>query len=214
MSTRPARLIVAIFAALAMTVLVSARAAFSQDAEDSAAGADVSLEGPGPALDADAETADKVLEIPQAACATDDMPVACADGSDEDADAGGVGVHASSPGAPPSLDDDTADASSPNGDWGTLADYQNEPAYGVPYAVYGSTVIVVAGTMNRPWQLSASPFAAMSNPLMQAARPPLNPGLLMNSPWMPGFNQPLGNPTMGMMMTHGSFGPHHFGLHH
>jgi hypothetical protein len=212
MSTRPARLIVAIFAAFAMTVLVNARAAFSQDAEDSAAGAGVSLEGPGPALDADAETADKVLEIPQAACATDDVPVACADGSDEDAD--GEGMNASSPGAPLSRDDDTADAGSPNQDWGTLDDYQNEPAYGVPYAVYGSTVIVVAGTMNRPWQSPASPFAAMSNPMMQAARPPLNPGLLMNSPWMPGFNHPLGNPTMGMMMPHGPFGPHHFGLHH
>ena len=212
MSTRPTRLIVAIFAALAMTVLVNARAAFSQDAEDYPAGAGVSLEGPGPALDADAETADKVLEIPQAACATDDVPVACADGSDEDAD--GEGMNASSPGAPLSRDDDTADAGSPNQDWGTLDDYQNEPAYGVPYAVYGSTVIVVAGTMNSPWQSPAAPFAAMSNPLMQAARPPLNPGLLMNSPWMPGFNHPLGNPMMGMMMPHGPFGPHHFGLHH
>jgi len=214
MSTRPARLIVAIFAAFAMTVLVNARAAFSQDAEDSAAGADVSLEGPGPDLDADVETADKVLEIPQAACATDDVPVACADGSDEDAAAGGDGINASSPGAPASLDDDTADASSPNQDWGTLADYQNQPAYGVPYAAYGSPMIVVAGTMSRPWQLSASRYAAMSNPMMQAARPPLSPGLLMNSPWMPGFNHPLGNPTMGMMMTHGSFGAHHFGFHH
>jgi hypothetical protein len=214
MSTRPARLTVAIFAALAMTVLVNARAAFSQDAEDYPAGADVSLEGSGPALDADAETGDKVLEIPQVACGTDGVPVACADGSGEDADADGVGINASSPGAPPSRDDDTADASSPNQDWGTLADYQNQPAYGVVYAVNGSTVIVVVGTMNRPWQSPASPFAAMSNPLMQAARPPLNPRLLMNSPWMPGFNHPLGNPTMGMMMPHGSFGPHHFGLHH
>ena len=216
MSTRPARLIVAIFAAFAMTVLVSARAAFSQDAEDSAAGVDASWDGSGPALDGDAETADKVLEIPQVvACGEDGVSIHCAGGSDEDADdADADAINASSPGAPPTLDDDTADARSPDQDWGTAHDYQNEPVYVVPYAAYSSTVIVVVGTMNRPWQFPASPYAAMSNPLMQAARPPLNPGLLMNSPLMPGFNHPAGYPMMGKMTAHASFGFHHFGAHH
>ena len=208
-STRPARLIVVIFAALAMTVLVSARAAFSQDAEDSAAAADVSWEGPGrsldPALDGDAETGDKVLEIPQVACADDGVSVPCADGSDEYADA----INAPSPGAPPTLDDDTADARSPNQDWGTLDDYQNEPAYGVPYAVYSYRMTVAVGTMNRPSPSPASAYVPMSSPLTQAARPPLNPGPWMISPSMSAFSHPAGSPMMGMTMSHPSFGfPH------
>jgi len=90
MSTRPARLIVAIFAALAMTLLVNARAAFSQDAEGSAAGTDASWEPAGsavdPAIDEDAATADRVLEIPQLTCATDGVSVPCDDASDENGD--------------------------------------------------------------------------------------------------------------------------------
>jgi hypothetical protein len=192
-----------------MTVLVSARAAFSQDAEDSAAAADVSWEGPGrsldPALDGDAETGDKVLEIPQVACADDGVSVPCADGSDEDADA----INAPSPGAPPTLDDDTADARSPNQDWGTLDDYQNEPAYGVPYAVYSYRMTVAVGTMNRPSPSPASAYVPMSSPLTQAARPPLNPGPWMISPSMSAFSHPAGSPMMGMTMSHPSFGfPH------
>ena len=192
-----------------MTVLVSARAAFSQDAEDSAAAADVSWEGPGrsldPALDGDAETGDKVLEIPQVACADDGVSVPCADGSDEYADA----INAPSPGAPPTLDDDTADARSPNQDWGTLDDYQNEPAYGVPYAVYSYRMTVAVGTMNRPSPSPASAYVPMSSPLTQAARPPLNPGPWMISPSMSAFSHPAGSPMMGMTMSHPSFGfPH------
>jgi len=188
-----------------MTVLVSARAAFSQDAEDSAAGADASGESIGPALDGDAETGDKVLEIPQVACADDGVSVPCADGSDEDADA----INAPSPGAPPTLDDDTADARSPNQDWGTLDDYQNEPAYGVPYAVYSYRMTVAVGTMNRPSPSPASAYVPMSSPLTQAARPPLNPGPWMISPSMSAFSHPAGSPMMGMTMSHPSFGfPH------
>ena len=188
-----------------MTVLVSARAAFSQDAEDSAAAADVSWEGPGrsldPALDGDAETGDKVLEIPQVACADDGVSVPCADGSDEDADA----INAPSPGAPPTLDDDTADARSPNQDWGTLDDYQNEPAYGVPYAVYSYRMTVAVGTMNRPSPSPASAYLPMSSPLTQAARPPLNPGPWMISPSMSAFSHPAGSPMIGMTMSRRSF---------
>jgi len=209
MSMRPARLIVAIFAALAMTVLVSARAAFSQDAEDSAAGADAGWEGTGPAVDEGAGMAEKVLEIPQLTCANDGVSVPCADGSDEDADADGQAVNASSPGAPPTLDDDTADARGPNQDWGTLDDYQNEEAYGVPCAVYPYPMTVAVGTMNRPSSLPASAYAPMSSPLTQAARPPLNPGPWMISPSMSPFSHPAGNPIMGMTMSHPSFGLHH-----
>jgi len=205
MGTRPARLIVAIFAALAMTVLVSARSAFSQDAEDSAAVADADLEPTGPALDGDVETADKVLEIPQVACADDGVSVPCTDGSDEDADAGGETINASSPGAPPTVDDETADARSPNQDWGTPADYQNEPAYGVPYAGYASPMTGAVGTMNRPSPFPASPYVPMSSPLTQAARPPLNPGPWMLSPSMSPFSHPAGNPMIGMTMSRRSF---------
>ena len=170
-SKRPARLIVAMFAAFAMTVLVNARAAFSQDAEDSAAGTDASLESTGPAIDEDAQTADKVLEIPQLTCATDGVSVPCDDGADADADAGGQAINAPSPGAPPTLDDDTADASSPNQDWGTVDDYQNEQAYGVPYAVYPYPTILAAGTMNRPSPFPASAYVPMSSPLTRGRAP-------------------------------------------
>lgn len=211
MGTRPARLIVAIFAALAMTVLVSARSAFSQDAEDSAAVADASSEPTGPALDEDADAADKVLEIPQVACADDGVSVPCTDGTDADAD--GAAVNASSPGAPPTPDDETADARSPNQDWGTLNEYQNEPAYGVPYAGYpsrmtvavGNPMTVAVGTMNRPSPFPASPYVPMSSPLTQVARPPLNPGPWMLSPSMSPFSHPAGNPMIGMTMSRRSF---------
>ena len=57
MNTRPDRLIVAISAALAMTVLVGARSAFSQDAGGSAAGA-------GPVLDGDAAVDGQSIIVP------------------------------------------------------------------------------------------------------------------------------------------------------
>ncbi len=208
-SKRPARLIVAMFAAFAMTVLVNARAAFSQDAEDSAAGTDASLESTGPALDEDAQTADKVLEIPQLTCATDDVSVPCDDGADADAGAGGQAINAPSPGAPPTLDADTADASSPNQDWGTVDDYQNEQANAVPYAVYPYPTILAAGTMNRPSPFPAPAYMLMSNPLTAAARPPLNPGPWMMSPSLSPFSHPAGTPMMGMTMSHPLSGFHH-----
>jgi len=203
-SVRSTRLIVAIFAALAMTVFVNARAAFSQDA-DSGTSVDPSWERTGPAIDGDAESADKVLEIPQAPCTKDGVSVACADtnpaGSDDDND---QAINAPSPGAPPpTLDEDTASSAAPDDqDWGTVDDYQNQPAYGVPYAVYPYPT-TVAGRMNGPSQLPASALAPMSSPITQAARPPLNPGPWMLSPSMSTFSRPAGSP---MMM---SFGPHH-----
>ncbi len=208
MGTRLARLIVAIFAALAMTVLVSAPAAFSQDAGDSTAAADASREGTGPALDGDAETADKVLEIPQVACADDGVSVPCSDGSDEEGDDDGETIYASSPGAPPTLGGDTADARSPNQDLGTPDDYQNQPANGVPYVVYAYPMTAAVGTMNRPSPFPASPYAPMSSPLTQVARPPLNPGPWMLSPSMSAFSRPAGNPMIGMTMLRRSLAFH------
>ena len=207
-SMRPARLVVAIFAALAMTVFVSARAAFSQDADDYAAGADASWERTGPAIDEDAETADKVLEIPQVACAKDAVSVTCG-GTDEDGNDDAQSVNAPSPGAPPTLDDDTANAAWPNQGWGTLDDYQNEPAYGIPYGMspYGMTVAVQ--TMNRSLApVPASAYVPMSSPLTQAARPPLNPGPWMTPPSMSAFSRPAGSPMMGLAMSPTSFGFH------
>ena len=199
---RPARSILSIFAALAITVFVSTRAALAQDADDSAAEADASWERTGPALDEDAESADKVLEIPQVACAEDGVPVPC-DGAAEDGNNDAQNVNAASPGAPPTLDDNTADAAWPGQDWGTLEDYENEPAYGIPYGMspYGMTVAVQ--TMNR--NLWPAPYMPTSSPLTPAARPPLNPG-----PWqtMSAFRAPAGSPMMGMTMPHPSFGLH------
>src|ERR1035441_2476067 len=86
--------------------------------------------------------------FPRWPCAAAALPPPCADGPDADADAGGETINASSPGAPPTVDDGTADASWPNQNWGTAADYQNEPAYGVPYAAYPSRITVAVGTMN------------------------------------------------------------------
>lgn len=198
-STRPARLIVAIFAALAMTVFVNARAAFSQDA-DSGTSVDDSWERPGPVIDEDAETAEKVLEIPQVTCAKDGASVPCdganADGDDDDSQA----ITAPSPGAPPTLDDDTQASAAPDPDWCTLNDYQNQEANGVPYGVYPYPITVV-GTMNRP-SVPASAYVPISSPLTQAARPPLNPGPWMLRPSMSAFSHPAGSPMMSFAFHH------------
>src|SRR5271169_5748398 len=115
-STRPARLIVAIFAALAITVFANARFAFSQEVTDPATDADsnavadsgtsvdASWERSGPAIDEDAETADEVLEIPQATCPKDGAPGPCDSSSEDDND--GQAINAPSPGAPPAVFDD------------------------------------------------------------------------------------------------------------
>jgi len=206
-SVRPARLTVAIFAALALTVFANVRAAFSQDA-DSGTSVDANWERTGRAIEGDAESADKVLEIPQAACTRDGVSVACAGtnpaGGDDNDNDNDQAINAPSPGAPPpTLDEDTASAAAPDDqDWGTVDDYQNQPAYGVPYAVYPYPT-TVAGRMNGPSQIPASALAPTSSPITQAARPPLNPGPWMLSPSMSAFSRPAGSP---MMM---SFGPHH-----
>lgn len=208
-STRPVRLIVAIFAALAITVFVSARAAFAQDVEDSGAGADANWERTGPAIDEDADTADKVLEIPQVTCAKDGASVPC-DGANPDAnDDDSQAINAPSPGAPPSFDDDTAGSAAPNQDWGTVDDYQNEPGYGIPYGIAHYGITVASGTMNKPSPLPASAYVPMSSPLTQAAHPPLNPGPWMTPPSMSQFSRPAGSPMAPTMISGPLVGLHH-----
>ncbi|MGC1400933.1 hypothetical protein [Candidatus Binatus sp.] len=231
-STQPARLIVTISAALALTVFVNPRFAFSQEVTDpSAAGdsstpadssadadsgavaesgtsVDASWERSGPAIDENAETADQVLEIPQATCPKDGAPASCDTSSDDDNDDDGEAINAPSPGAPPTdSDDDSASSGSANPDWGTADDYQNQQIYeGYPYP-YQITV-AVPQRLNRPSQVSPSAFAPMSSPITQAALPPLNQGPWMNPPTMSAFSRPAGSPMMPMMMSGRSFGFH------
>jgi hypothetical protein len=208
---RPARLIVASFAALAMIVLVNARAAYSQDAV-SGTSVDAGWESTGPAIDESAESADKVLEIPQATCA-DGSSGPC-DPATADADSStGTGddsqaINAPSPNAPPPTDENTASSAPSSDDWGTLDEYQNQQVYAVPYAVYPYTVAATTGAMNRP-QVPASAYVPMSSPLTQAARPPLNPGPWMNSASTSAFSRPAGGPMVGMMMSRPAWGFHH-----
>jgi hypothetical protein len=205
---RPARLIVASFAALALIVLINARAAYSQDA-DSGTSVDAAWDSAGPAIDESAESAEKVLEIPQATCA-DGSSGPCDETTDAstDTDNDGQAINAPSPSAPPAtVNEDTASAAPSSDDWGTAADYQNQEAYAVPYAVYPYTVAATTGAVNRP-QVPASAFIP-SSPLTQAARPPLNPGPWMMSPAsISALSRPAGSPMMGMSM-HSSFAFHH-----
>ena len=195
---RITRLFVAIFTALAMTALVNARSAFSQEAADSGTSVDASWERTGPALDEDAETADKVLEIPQASCAKTGAPGPCdtdVDATNTDDD-GTQAINAPSPGAPPpTLDEDTANNGTPDPDWGTVNDYQNEPSYTVPYGSYPYPYpVTVAGPSRIPSPVPASAYIPMSSPVTQAARPPLNPGPWMTRPSMSAFGRPAGSP--------------------
>ena len=215
------RLIVAIFAALAMTVLTNARFAFSQDAADAPAASadsgavadsgtsvDAGWESTGPAIDEDAAAAEKVLEIPQAPCAKDAASGPCAsgdDGSGNDGDA----INAPSPGAPPqpSFDDDTASNGASDPNWGTVDEYQNQQV-AVPYAVYPYPYAVTTGigTIRTPSSVPASAYAPMSSPITQAARPPLNQGPWMTPSTMSAFGRPAGSP---MMMSGPTLGLHH-----
>src|SRR5271168_1067891 len=127
---RPARLIVASFAALAMLVLVNAHAAYSQDAV-SGTSVDAGWDSTGPAIDESAESADKVLEIPQATCADGSSGPCDPTTADADSSTGtgddGQAINAPSPNAPPpTVNEDTASSAPSSDDWGTAADYQNQ----------------------------------------------------------------------------------------
>ncbi len=200
-----ARLIVAIFAALAITALVNARPLLAQEDPVSGTSVDARWTSAGPALDEDAASANEVLEIPQAACAGNDASAPC-DSAAADSDDDTQAINAPSPGAPPTVfDDDTASSGTPDSDWANADDYQNQQVYAVPYAVYPYPV-TVARTMNPRSQVPASAYVPMSSPITQAALPPLNHGAWMNPPTMSAFSRPAGSP---MVMSSPLFGFHH-----
>jgi hypothetical protein len=202
------RLIIATCAALALTLYVNARSAFAQEDPESGTSVDANWDPTGPTIDEDAASADKVLEIPQAACTRDDASVPCDNSTTaaNDNDPDDQTINAPQPGAPPSvLDDDTASSGAPDSDWGDANDYQNQQVYAIPYAVYGGYGVNVAQTTNGPVSIPSSAYA--SSPITQAARPPLNQGPWMNPPTMSAFGRPAGSPMMGMASS--PFGFHH-----
>jgi hypothetical protein len=203
------RFIVAIFAALAMTVFPNAKIAFSQEAAESGTSVDASWDRTAPTIDDSASSADKVLEIPQATCDKND-PSCDAPDAASPADPDDETINAPQPGSPPPvLDDDTASAGSSDPDWGDATDYQNQQVYAAPYAypyAYGYGV-GVARNANPQSPVPASAYAPMSSPITQAARPPLRQGPWMNPPTMSAFGRPAGSPMMGMASS--PFGFHH-----
>ena len=216
-STQSARLIVSIFAALALTAFVNSHAAWAQDAADADSGDDANwvkvepTEPAGPAIDEDATSAEKVLEIPQAKCAGDDDDSAACNGAasnnNNDTSDNDQSINAPSPGAPPQTYDQ--DAYNAPDDWGSVDEYQNQQAYNVPYVVYPSYPTGVMTTVRRPSQIPGSTFAPTNTPLTQAARPPLNQGPWMTPARMSAFNRPAGSPMTPMSMSHPLMGFHH-----
>jgi len=207
------RVIIATCAALALTVFVNARSAFSQEDPVSGTSVDANWNPAAPTIDEDAASADKVLEIPQAACTKDDPSGSCDSTTTaaNDDDPNDQTINAPMPGSPPSvLDDDTASSGAPDQDWGDANDYQNQQVYAVPYAVYGYPYgVTVARTTNGSMSGPTSSFAPMSSPITQAARPPLNQGPWMTPPTMSAFGRPAGSPMMGMSSFRPSFAFHH-----
>ncbi len=206
------RFIVAIFAALAMTVFVNARFAFAQEAAESGTSVDADWDRTAPTIDDSASSADKVLEIPQATCDKDDPSAPCDTSAANPNDPNDQAINAPQPGSPPPvLDDDTASSGSSDPDWGDATDYQNQQVYAAPYAypyAYGYGVGVARNVDPRsPVPASAYIPAPMSSPLTQAARPPLSQGPWMNPPTMSAFGRPAGSPMMGMASS--PFGFHH-----
>src|SRR5258708_5123775 len=113
------RFIVAIFAALAMTVFVNARFAFAQEAAESGTSVDAGWDRTAPTIDDSASSADKVLEIPQAPCNKDDPPAPCDPSAAPPDDPNDEAINAPQPGSPPPvLDDDTASSAATAPDWG------------------------------------------------------------------------------------------------
>ncbi len=202
------RLIIATFAALAIFTFVNAHSAFSQEEPESGTSVDANWDRTTPSvgdltIDESTASADKVLEIPQAACTKDGTTVPCDDATANADDDNDQAINAPQPGSPPTVyDDDTASSGAPDSDWGDANDYQNQQVYAVPYPVYAYPYpVTVARTANQPSPVPASAFAPMSSPLTQAARPPLRQGPWMNPPTMSAFSRPAGSPMMGMGMS-------------
>jgi hypothetical protein len=192
-----------------------------------------------PAADLSADSADKVLEIPQTACFENGVTIPCDErlsvnkssaNGDDNGDGGdtitspGGGM---APASPQTFDanENTASAGPAIGsdsDWGTAEDYQNQQAYGFPYAIspyglasrgpvygsgYGSGQVPPSGFLYPPM--------ATSSPITQAARPPLSPW--MTPPSMLTYSRPAGSPMFigrpagsPMMMMHPMMPAHAF----
>ena len=231
-SLRPAAF--GLFALLALIALAGSRAAFAQDAAtsgdaavsgDSAALIDgattADSAGPGDAIavgsdssgdwqranpDLTAESAEKVLELPQTACVENGVSIPCderitvsnAPGTVDDN--GAQTADGSVPGSPQTFDDDTASAApaESEADWGTADDYANQgPIYGIPYGTVVSRGPIYGSPQIPPSMVFPFPPRPMSSPLSQAARPSLSPGPWMTRPSMMMLSRPAGSPMAG-----------------
>jgi hypothetical protein len=185
----------------------------TKDATDSSTNveADWNPVDEGPAIDEDAASAAKVLEIPQARCSNDEDSSACDANASTNPNDDDGGISAPSPGAPPqNLDQDTA-SNAQDADWGTVDEYQNQEAYNVPYALYPYPYAVNPYQANGigAFRPSVPGYAPLSSPLTQASRPPLNQGPWMTRPTMSQFSRPAGSPMAPMMMSAPLAGFHH-----
>jgi hypothetical protein len=234
---RPAAL--GLFALFALIAFARARVVFAQDAGDSA-DADASINaattadsaGPGDAVaagsdssgdwqrvnpDLSAESAEKVLELPQTACVQNGVSIPCDerivvgnapgtglanDNSQDNQDDGtqAAGGGGSAPASPQTFDEDTASAA-PTGDsdWGTADDYANQqPIYGIPYGSVASRGPIYGNPQIPPSMVFPFPPAPISSPITQAARPPLRTrGPWMTPPSMMIMSRPAGSPMAG-----------------
>jgi len=176
-----------------------------------------------PASDLSADSAEKVLEIPQTACIENGVAVPCDErlsvnksagngGNSDDSGDDGDTITSSgggSPASPQTFDDDTASAGpvASDPDWGTVDDYANQQVYGVPYGMAQYGVASRGPIYANPAQIPMSrfPYAPMpmSGPITQAARPPIAPsGPWMTPPSMMSFSRPAGSPMASAFRSH------------
>jgi hypothetical protein len=224
-----------LFALFALIAFARARVVFAQDAADSA-DADASINaattadsaGPGDAVaagsdssgdwqrvnpDLSAESAEKVLELPQTACVQNGVSIACEDRVTV-SNAPGVGGAidnqdnqqddgaqvATAPASPQTFDEDTASAApTVDSDWGTADDYANQqPIYGIPYGSVVSRGPIYGNPQIPPSMVFPFPPAPISSPITQATRPPLSTrGPWMTPPSMMMMSRPAGSPMAG-----------------
>jgi hypothetical protein len=189
-----------------------------------AAGSDSSGDWQRANPDLSSESAEKVLELPQAACVENGVSIPCDEriivsnppgtGSvnenpNQDDDGAQTASAGSAPTSPQTFDEDTANAApaASDPDWGSADDYANQtPIYGIPYGAVNYGGVASRGPIYGNPQIPRSmvfpfPPMAMSSPLTQASRPPLSPG----GPWMtPPSRMMIGRPA-GSPMAGGAF---------
>lgn len=161
--------------------------------------------------DLTSESAEKVLELPQTECVQNGVSIPCderitvsnppATANDNPDDNGVQAADGSAPGSPQTFDDDSANAApaAADADWGTADDYANQtPIYGIPYGTVASRGPIYGNPQIPPSMVFPfPPTTAMSSPLSQAARPPLNTGPWMTRPSMMMMSRPAGSPMAG-----------------